>query len=283
MNTKQLSLEKLKWISLEGLVWLKNVCEAHGFQYFLAYGTLLGAVRHKGFIPWDDDIDVWMPRKDYDRLMRIAPQIEDECWKILSQETQKQYLFPWAKVANKKTVLKPSRFNNGFVYGVSIDIFPLDGCPGETLKEAKENIEQLKEEYTRRFRLLRPYSGGLNGIPNGFVQVVKAVYYYVARILFGKPEADLARWSNQQRAQINTGFVSCSLAPVSGVWPRAAFEQSVLLEFEHNFFSAPKGYDEILTLFYGDYMTLPPVEKQITHHSFRAYWMQENSLARRAK
>lgn len=273
MNTQQLSLEDMKEITLEGLIWLKNVCETHGLRYYLAYGTLLGAVRHKGFIPWDDDIDVWMLREDYDRLIQIASQAEDSSWQILSQKTQKKYLFPWAKVAHKQTVLEPSRFNNGFLYGISIDIFPLDGCPGGTLKEARENMMQLKAEYASRLRKIRPYSGGLEGIPNGFVQALKAAYYSCAQIIFGKLEDDLARWSDLQRSWKNTEYVSCALAPVPGVWPQAAFEDTEQLEFEKIPFAAPKDYDTILTMFYGDYMTLPPAEKRVTHHSFRAYWI----------
>ena len=266
-----MSQEELKEISLEGLLWFKKVCEAEGLRYYLAYGTLLGAVRHKGFIPWDDDIDVWMPRQDYDRLIRLSARVEDDSWQILSNETQPRYLFPWAKVAHKKTVLTPSRFNNGFLYGVSLDIFPLDPCEGVTLAQAKEEMQALKQEYTRRVHRLRPYSGGSEGVPNRAVQAGKMLYYHAARVLWGKMEEDLARWRRLQRGKTEQPFVSCALAPVSGVWPRAAFEQTAQLEFENTMFDVPKGYNEILTLFYGDYMTLPPVEKRVTHHSFRVY------------
>ena len=111
---KILELEDIKRISLEGLIELKNVCEKYHLKYYLCYGTLLGAVRHKGFIPWDDDIDIVMPRKDYDKLLELSAEIESEKWKLLSSKNNKKFLFVFSKFCNKQTILKPSRFCNHF-------------------------------------------------------------------------------------------------------------------------------------------------------------------------
>lgn len=149
--------------------------------------------------------------------------------------------------------------------------FPFRRMPGGTLEEARANMMQLKAEYTSCLWKIRSFSGVLEGVTDGFVQKLKVAYYNCSRIVFSNFEDDLNRWSDLQRVWKDTEYVSCVLSPVPGVWLRVAFEDTEQLEFKEISFLAPKDYDKILSLFYGDYMTLPPVEKRVTHYSFRAY------------
>ena len=270
---KELSSAEIKSLAFQGLIWLRSVCEKYKLTYYLAYGSLLGAIRHRGFIPWDDDIDIWMPREDYDRLIDVANKILSEKWFLISHEIDNRYSFPWAKVCNTDTVLQPPRFNNGFLYGVSIDIFPLDGCNGKNYSEAKEYMNSLKKEYSETFNRIKPYTGGLEGVSSIYKKYAKKTYFCLAKKVFGKPGRYLDKWDSIQRNNKwdLCDYISCALAPVSGVWPKIYFGEKIKVQFEGELFSAPKCYDEILTLFYGDYMKLPPEEKRISHHSFHAY------------
>ena len=123
---KSLSLNEIKSVSLEGLVYLRDLLEKHHLRYYLAWGTLLGSVRHQGFIPWDDDIDIWMPRKDYEVLLSKINEFENSEWKIIHYSNNRKYLLAWAKLVNKKTICKPSVAATGICLGLSLDIFPLD-------------------------------------------------------------------------------------------------------------------------------------------------------------
>ena len=123
-------LRKLQMAELEILKEFVRLCEAHGLQYYLVGGTLLGAVRHKGFIPWDDDIDVAMPRGDYDRFAQIAPKELDPRYFYQCPDTDPHYFLTYVKVRKNDTEIYEERFKNArFHKGIFIDIFPLDLCP----------------------------------------------------------------------------------------------------------------------------------------------------------
>lgn len=123
-------LRQLQLAELEILKEFVRICEEHGLRYYLVGGTLLGAVRHKGFIPWDDDIDVAMPREDYDRFAKIAPQELGSQYFYQCPDTDPYYFLTYAKVRKNGTAVYEERFKKAkFHKGIFIDIFPLDFCP----------------------------------------------------------------------------------------------------------------------------------------------------------
>lgn len=162
---KKLSLDQVKETALQLLIYVDRICEENDLKYSLYYGTLLGAVRHKGFIPWDDDIDIVMLRPDYDKLLSILAK--DETYLLLDQSTRPDYRYTFAKLVDSNTYLESTQFYSGEdpELGVFLDIFPLDGVPEnqEELVLYRNELNQdkagimytIKDMYARSFNKYR--------------------------------------------------------------------------------------------------------------------------------
>ncbi len=265
-----INIREIKKICLNGLRAIDEFCKENNIQYYLAYGTLLGAVRHNGFIPWDDDIDIWMPREDYDKFCSLlVDQIPD--WKLLTCKNERRYLFEWAKLANLSTVIWPSRFRNGYVYGVSIDIFPLETIDALNEIEANKLLKKCVDTMTEFRSTSRTISGGLDSRKNKFVWMKMQIGYWLSALKYGNANARLKKTLSKMPVFSEGEYYACYLTPVPCVFKKALFENIIEHQFENESFIIPSEYDSILSTIYGDYMTPPPIEKRVTHHSFVAY------------
>ena len=258
---KELTLEEVRRISLDILIDVASFCEKNNIRYYLSVGTLLGAIRHKGFIPWDDDIDIMMPRPDYNRLLKeySGP------YKILNP---KQGLLYYAKVYDPKTIkYEPDTdYNKNKPIGVDIDVFPLDGivndkkiidklykraCFLETLLRLSNQPIFLRKNPLKAFNRIVPRIIGSSNIVRMIEKNAQTYDYdssdYVIRM----------RWSPN-------GFTGALSKDVYDI---------AYGEFEGHRFCIPKGYDEWLTAFFGDYNQLPPLEKRVPSHNNRCYYV----------
>ena len=275
---KRLSVEESKKLALQGLVRFREICEEHGLRYYLGDGTLLGCIRHKGFIPWDDDIDVLMPREDYDKLILLSDKIENSDWKLMSHEIDKNYLRPWMKLTNKNTVLYPKRFNSGLTYGVMIDIFPLDYISADNIDEAKKKAHVAQEEYFRAMRVLQPICVTRTGLVMFFKRIIKKTYYRVygkRKVNFTDELTKLKGCSQKERTDYITvlcGLCYATIIPTESIINDVDKKVGM---FENELFSIPFNSHVYLTMRYGDYMTPPPKEKQVSEHHSVAYWLKE--------
>lgn len=275
MNTQRniIQIEQIKKISLDGLILFKNICEKNNLTYYLSYGTLIGAVRHKGFIPWDDDIDVIMPRKDFEVLLNLSDQIDSCNWKILSYKKQKDYCYPWIKFSNTETIIKPSRFNTNFEYGISIDIFPLDYIDEVTYEGAKTKINKVRDEYVELLKKTRVIKD-LNH--SKIVQYMEKLFYCVCGRLFNYNEKLNKIIEKSSIQDQGTKYCTCFFDPYGVVWETQSFfdpdKKSIKLQFENEKFTVPVDYDAVLKKVYSNYMILPPAEKQIIPHTYDAYY-----------
>ena len=259
----KLDLKDVQEISYEILKEFKDFCNTNGLRYYLAYGTLIGAIRHKGFIPWDDDIDVFMPRPDYEKLLQLYT--DNANYQLYSPRKQKNYYCCYMKLVDANTY---HFMPDGSVCqrGIDIDIFALDGQP-EEFSIAKSNFEKTFKKYNNIcLRMVRyRYSSG-----GGIVSYLKRV---LARMLISCGiVAKLSTFFDQQYIYYDydsATYVAPSNANISELfvlWDKNYFESCIQVKFEKEKFSVPVGYDEILSSYYGNYMALPSEDKRISTH-----------------
>ena len=269
MPDKIMSTEDKQQASLSALLYLDRFCRENNLRYYLAYGTLIGAVRHKGFIPWDDDVDIHIPRPDYEKLLT---RFEDPTgnFKLISCFNDKEYNIPYAKIQNMNTarVLNKGKLDH---QGIGIDLFPLDGLP-EDLQYAEKAFSRANEKWLKvanrleRFRVIWPHSvldyckmlTGKTAFAVGYIS--KAVQK------FSKGMFD-CEYEDSDKVATVVGIYSNRLT----VFDRDWFEPCEL-EFEGYKLVCPKNYHEILTASYGDYMKLPPEGERISTHTDRFAW-----------
>ena len=245
-----------------------NTCKEHNLQWYCAGGTVLGAVRHKGLIPWDDDVDVFMPRKDYERLILLNESIIPNGFSVISAQNCSE-LVSYAKFYNMSTTLWEFK-EIPLVYGVFIDIFPLDeSCDTKEvfLKKYKKlrNALRLYELSQMRFSIgdvVSYYKGKDN---NMFVKGILS--FFIPRFMSGYFRRHMIEIENRFKGQ-EGGHMVC---PWGSYGPKEYQEKSWFdgyeeVEFENFIVRLPRGYDAFLKYVYGDYMKLPPIEKRISHH-----------------
>ena len=265
MKNNTLSLDEIKKIEFEILQWFDGVCKQYHLQYFLFSGTLLGAVRHKGFIPWDDDIDVVMLRADYERLLKIS--ICDSRYKLISIKSDNTFFYPFAKAIDTYTSIE-EHSGDGITRSVWIDIFPLDN----DLPTPKERKRRAKEIHLRR-RLLH-YSTNKHHSGNRISVIAKDIVYKMLKV-YGSYNLtmDVIKAATKYN-DLDTEYLSdLSWGKYSErqVWKRKWF-YPIELEFEKHYFPVPGGYHEILSTLYGNYMKLPSEQYRTPAHNLVVYY-----------
>ena len=265
---RELSSAELRKIQLDILTAIDEYCSLNHIRYSLAYGSLLGAVRHKGYIPWDDDIDIFVPRDDYEKLIESFPDGYKGHYNIASLSRDPLYLYPFAKAYDNDTVLIEHVRDKKNI-GVNIDIFPIDNVPDDEQewKEYDNNRRLNNKLFRLRFvKLKRSRSIWKN-----------VVLLFVRLLTFPVSQR---RWSeakncHAQKFRMLTGkycYDNCNGIYKIPRYKREWFDNIKKVPFENQLFSVFADYDECLSITYGDYMTPPPVEKGQTRHSFNAYY-----------
>lgn len=264
----ELTLDELKSIEFNILKHFDAFCKEHNIRYYLAYGTLLGAIRYKKFIPWDDDVDVLVPRDDYERLLKIY---EDNAqYKLFAFEKDGEFYYPFAKLCDLSTRKDMPEFRNrNAIPGVEVDIFPLD-CWNSDYGAAKKEAKSIYREISllqASHRSASPVKKRMKSLLWKLISVYAKIrtHKYFNKKIVKKSKA------NKQDNPAYVGSKSWCIYGARGIIPAEAFAEVTYIEFEGEMFPAPAGYDTYLTCLYGDYLPEPPKEKQKTHHSFKAY------------
>ncbi len=245
---------------------IKRICDKHNIKYFIIAGTLLGAVRHGGFIPWDDDMDVGMLREDYEKFLKVAKTELGEEFFLQTPETDKNYGLPFAKILLNGTVLVEATAGSNAKKGIFVDVFPFDVAPENEADRENHN----KKTYLYKRLLLAK----LNYNVCAKNDYVKRAIYFVLKImsafyshdkLVKKLESEITRYNNSKTEDIVNigGAYGYKKETIKADWVRDTVE----IPFEDMTISAPVDYIKYLETFYGDYMTPPPEDKRYNRHS----------------
>lgn len=256
-------MDRLKAIELEILVEVDRICRKHGIEYVIAYGTLIGAIRHNGFIPWDDDVDICMTRENYLRFREVCRTELDERFFYQSHETDKNYFYLFDKIRANGTVFKETFLaEHDIHHGVYLDVFPVDALPDN---------KYLRKLHYGKFRLCRLILQSKYLALNAR-QGKKKKEAAMIRILFAPFSLEFLYRQAEKTAMKcngNPGKDVCCYTSTYGkkdIFPAAFFTDIVDGCFEGHTVKIPAHYDALMKKIYGNYMQLPPEEKRCSVH-----------------
>lgn len=266
-------VKQLQTVLLDALAHFKSVCEKHGLTYFLSNGSMLGAVKYQKFIPWDDDVDILMPREDYDQLIALK-EISTGPYELLCRENTPQWRAPYAKLTDRRTVLKEGEFTFGVELGASVDIFPLD--------KWHPNVKRAHLQARFQNILVRMMFGA--NVPRfatkkrGIQKVILGCIWAAGHVVGSQR---LCRWLERRArrwAKYPDGHLGCVVWSCYGtreVLPAEIFAGAEMVRFGGDDYPVPVGYDTYLTSLYGDWRKELPPERQKSNHSIRVWWKDE--------
>lgn len=257
--------KEVKKIQMEILQNVHDFCVENDINYTLTFGTLLGAIRHRGYIPWDDDIDIAMPYPDYQKFIKLY-NLNNQHYKVIDVENDKKFPYIMAKIEKNNTLIKEP--NVDYDFGINIDLFPIYGMPNSLEKQEKHFNKIKRLQKLLRFKFIK-YNKDRAWYKNFFVMIIRLIIkpfnFYTLRKLIRKYPYDKVK---------NVKITSFEMKKLS-VFPKEYFEQKIKIGFEGQEYYIPLMYENILNSIYGNYMEFPPKEKQISHHCYDAYIVEE--------
>lgn len=263
----ELAIEEIKKIQLELLDEVDLFCKNNNISYYLYYGSLIGAIRHQGYIPWDDDIDILMPRPDYDKFCELYKRNSNNKYRLFTVDS-KDYIYPFAKISDTTTaVVEKWMLTN--VLGVNIDIFPLDGVP--------ENLNRFKckARIVLAYHYIQQLTSREQKARKTFVMTVLSYLLYYPLKFFGQKywlrRIDKIIRAIDYNSSNYVGNFSIDTYIKKERFKKEWFSGSINMLFEGKKYPVPIGYDSVLKALYGRYMELPPKEKRVNKHENKAY------------
>ncbi|ANK59141.1 hypothetical protein AYR54_01970 [Loigolactobacillus backii] len=262
---KMTQLDVLHKIELNLLKTVVDICERHQINYFMIGGSLLGTIRHQGFIPWDDDIDVGFLRQDYEKFLQVAAGELQPAQRLMTTQNTKDYGFAFSKIVAENTeMVETYNLPNNAVHSVYVDLFPFDAIPAAVQARQKQ-YKQFK--LYNRLVIERLKYGHADPPAKRAVIVALNLVHRFQSVGYLKQERRAIMTAYQAQAATLDQINMCS----QYAYGKEIIKQSELHQFITRSFSGlqvkvPAAYDAILTRMYGDYMQLPPKDKQVEKH-----------------
>ena len=262
------TLKKLQQKELESLVYFDKFCKEYELKYFLLGGCVIGASRHNGFIPWDDDIDVMMPRRDYERMLRLWKTYEsNERFLMLKTDGDTFTGNCFATLVDTSaTMVKENQKDIDVPHGIVTDVFPLDGCPDGKFKR-----------YLQYYHAMMYSLYMTEVVPTNHGKLIRFVGSVLLKLVPSRKRRTKI-WKKHERKMTRYSFnthekcTELCAGPhyMLNEYPQRAFADVIYHDFEGMQFPIPQGYDTYLKMAFGNYMELPPEDKQVPHHDLVA-------------
>lgn len=264
MENKPLTIKETQEESFIVLLKIKEICENQNLTYWLSFGTLLGSIRNDDFIPWDDDVDIFMPRKDFEEFVQYCKTREQDLlpFKLFHFSTNSKYIYPIGRFSN--TEFKLESYVRDCGLGVFVDIYPIDGFNENDLYQLKR-INKQKKIISRLIIEKRP--PGYSRLKYLLLRLWQIVYNknsLHSRIM----KIDLL---SQKYDYANSEYVSVLNWEPELHYSRSYFNSFEKHLFHGKYFPVPSGYKEFLSCLYGNYMELPPENERVPHHDYVMY------------
>lgn len=269
---KKISRDEAREVLMSITDEIARICKENGLRYYIACGTLLGAVRHKGFIPWDDDLDLIVMRDDYDKLMALLKDknVKKAEWLEVVDDTRDDYFCPFAKVCDRRTAIKMDRHKAAG--GLWVDVFPYDGLPSSKF---------FAGIYTRIAALFRVICLAMDTdfsskTLSTWNLIYKRFFWILATVIGRKRFCRFVEWFHRRYDIRKSKYVTSLFfdTRVDTILDKEMLLPQAVFQFENREYTSFANYDYLLKRMYGDYMKLPPEEKRITH-DFNAWWIEE--------
>ena len=264
----ELTLDEIKKIQLEILEEVSRFCDENDIQYTLYFGSLLGAVRHGGYIPWDDDIDLAMPRVHYEKFVREFCNSSSN-YKIIKYDINKRIYAQFAKISRSDTILIEDA-DIECELGVNIDVFPIDGIPSNTVLRYI-TLGTLKTLYA--IMAIKTVRSGLrfrSKMKNAALIFLKLIFIWISKAQVAMILNYIINAIRSEKSEV-VMHICFDQYRLSDSYLRNLFVVTEKISFENLKVNAIVGREHFLNTHYGDFMTLPPLEKRVSHHLFRAY------------
>lgn len=270
---KKIQIDELRELQMQILDYVDAFCRKNDIKYTISGGTLLGAVRHGGYIPWDDDMDIQMQRNEYIRFTKLWNERKKEHpFEFISIESGNSMGYPFGKIHNPKTSL----FYNGLKRtGVYIDVFPVDRVAD--MNDFESRHRQVQQLYHKQYNIF-----AWQQVKNSRAKIntMRSLLYYIKSFFLGafRSREKLAVQINQIAQQKSMEDCPYLFEMIAGAICKQPFPKSVFgsyqdIKFENRTYMSVKDYDTYLTATFGDYLTLPPEEKRVSSHGYMACWL----------
>ena len=270
MGKRKLEIEEIHSITLDLMDRLHDICEKNGISYCLNYGTLLGAIRHKGFIPWDDDFDVMMSREDYDKLLSLLEHETSGRYRLITRGNTPHYYNGIARFCDMKYEYETELDVKQYQQGVFIDVYPLDSCSASEIEtdEVHSKVRKLNAKYI--------IYCNRKSLTSRINTTIRTPYYFWLHLRYGKK---LGQKLETMTKDIIYSRFNKDTQHVGIYWEGKDFrlmkrewvQDRILWSFEDRKYWVPAAYDEFLRLQYGDYMTPPPESERVATHKYSVY------------